>query len=271
MFTNLLAHCDRDGVADIHPRAIAEEVGLPIEQVRAALDVLESPDNESRSPAEEGRRIVRVDEHRMWGWRVVNYGKYRAIRNEDDRRKQNREAQARWREKSKQSKPASASGKADKPKQKQREKEKEKNKDQPPPPSGVAPLDPPPPPPPPPPAAPATDDKIKRPSKKCPQDFEVTVEMMAWAETNTPGIDAARETEVMRDHTFGVARSDWVGTWRNWMRKAHKDMPEKKSGAVVTKPAWLRDREQQVQKMTGRAPNAGEVVGEAVEVKRVGT
>lgn len=108
VFTNLLAHCDKDGIADIHPRAIAEEVGLTADQVRAALDVLESPDDESRSPEEQGRRIVRMDEHRAWGWRVVNYVKYRSIRNEDDRREQNRESQARWREKNKQRKPASA-------------------------------------------------------------------------------------------------------------------------------------------------------------------
>ena len=123
VFTNLLAHCDKDGIADIHPRAIAEEVGLTSEQVRAALDVLESPDDESRSPEEQGRRIIRMDEHRAWGWRVVNYAKYRAIRNEDDRREQNREAQARWREKNKQSKPASADGETDKPIQKQKQKQ----------------------------------------------------------------------------------------------------------------------------------------------------
>lgn len=85
--------------------------------------VLESPDDESRSPEEQGRRIVRLDEHRAWGWCVVNYCKYRAIRDEDDRREQNRLSQQRWREKHKpesaaisrvsQSKPQSAHTEAD--------------------------------------------------------------------------------------------------------------------------------------------------------------
>lgn len=101
VFTNLLAHADKDGVVDIHPKAIAEEVGLSIDEVRASLLVLESPDDESRSPEEQGRRIIRMDEHRAWGWQVVNYVKYRAIRNEDDRREQNRIAQEKWREKNK--------------------------------------------------------------------------------------------------------------------------------------------------------------------------
>jgi hypothetical protein len=101
VFTNLLAHADSAGIVDIHPKAIADEVGLSEPQVRSALDLLESPDDESRSPEEAGRRIVRVDEHRAWGWRIVNHAKYRAIRNEEDRREQNRLAQAKWREKNK--------------------------------------------------------------------------------------------------------------------------------------------------------------------------
>jgi hypothetical protein len=101
VFTNLLAHCDKNGYADIHPRAIAEEVGLTVEQVKAAIDTLESADDESRSPELDGRRIVRMDEHRAWGWNVVNYVKYRAIRDEEDRREQNRLSQERWRNKHK--------------------------------------------------------------------------------------------------------------------------------------------------------------------------
>lgn len=97
VFTNLLAHCDSAGVVDIHPRAISEEVGIDAARVEEALKVLESPDPDSRSPLEGGRRIIRLDEHRSWGWRVVNYGKYRAIRSEDDRREQNRLAQRAWR------------------------------------------------------------------------------------------------------------------------------------------------------------------------------
>ena len=101
VFTNLLSHADKLGYADIHPRAIAEEIGITVDDVRAALDRLEAPDPDSRSAVEEGRRIVRVDEHRNWGWRIVDYSKYRAARSADDRREQNRVAQATWRAKQK--------------------------------------------------------------------------------------------------------------------------------------------------------------------------
>ena len=119
VFTNLMAHASKDGYVDKHFRAIAEETGLTIDEVKAAIVTLESSDEESRSPAANGARLRRMDEHRVWGWEIVNYAKYRAIRNEEDRAEQNRLAQARWREKHKQSKPPSAESKPDKPMQRQ--------------------------------------------------------------------------------------------------------------------------------------------------------
>jgi hypothetical protein len=116
VFTNLLAHTGKDGIVDKHFRAIADETGLTTDEVRAAVILLESPDPESRSPEEGGARLIKLDEHRAWGWRVVNHGKYRAIRSEDDRAEQNRLAQARWRERNK-SKPPVSDDKADKPMQ----------------------------------------------------------------------------------------------------------------------------------------------------------
>lgn len=122
VFTNLLAHAGKDGTVDKHFRAISEETGLSMDEVKEAIAVLEAPDPESRSPDENGSRLVRMDEHRVWGWRIVNYGKYRAIRSEEDRAEQNRLAQQRWRERnnSKQSKPPSATSKQDKPKEREK-------------------------------------------------------------------------------------------------------------------------------------------------------
>lgn len=99
VFTNLLAHCDREGYVDKHFMAIAQEVGIDVSDVKKAIETLELPDPESRSPEHDGARLIRMDEHRAWGWRVVNYGKYRSIKDEDDRREQNRLAQAEYRAK----------------------------------------------------------------------------------------------------------------------------------------------------------------------------
>lgn len=99
VFTNLLANADQYGHVDKHWAAIAGEVGLTVDDVKIAVHELEAPDPESRTQAEEGRRIVPLDEHRAWGWRIVNYGKYREIRNAEDRREQNRVAQEKFRNK----------------------------------------------------------------------------------------------------------------------------------------------------------------------------
>ncbi len=68
---------------------------------------------------------------------------------------------------------------------------------------------------------------VSRPSKKCPASFELTADLLIWAETEAPGIDAHAELAKLRDHTFSTARVDWAGTWRNWMRKAFKDHAER--------------------------------------------
>lgn len=99
VFSNLLAFKDKDQFVDKHPRCISEEVGIPEDQVRAALRELEAPDPESRSEAHEGRRLLRMDDHRDWGWFVVNGAYYDGLRNSEERRIQNLEAQARRRRK----------------------------------------------------------------------------------------------------------------------------------------------------------------------------
>jgi len=128
VFTNLLANADAAGFVDKHFRAIAEEVGLSQDEVKAAIQVLESPDLESRSPEASGARLVKMDSHRAWGWRIVNYIKYRQIRSEEDRREQNRAAQERFRNKSNNSKPPSAEVSRGKPESAQAEAEAEEKK-----------------------------------------------------------------------------------------------------------------------------------------------
>ena len=76
-FAFLLAHAAPDGVVDIHPSAISRFSSLPLEVVERGLAVLTAPDPESRTPGEDGARLVLLDAHRPWGWRIVNYDRYR--------------------------------------------------------------------------------------------------------------------------------------------------------------------------------------------------
>lgn len=73
VFITVLAMTDSEGMCRATAPGIARRACLKLVTVRAALDRLESPDPESRSLEEEGRRLVRID----GGYKVVNYLKYR--------------------------------------------------------------------------------------------------------------------------------------------------------------------------------------------------
>lgn len=77
---------DKAGIVDMTPDAISRRTTIPIEIISIGITALEQPDSDSRSPELDGRRIVRLDPDRAWGWKVVNHEKYNKIRSEEDRR-----------------------------------------------------------------------------------------------------------------------------------------------------------------------------------------
>lgn len=85
-FMDLLVLCDKDGVVDMTHEAIARRTNRPIEVIRSTIKALEEPDQRSRTPTHDGRRIVRLDDHRDWGWLIINYTKFSKIRTAEDRR-----------------------------------------------------------------------------------------------------------------------------------------------------------------------------------------
>jgi hypothetical protein len=101
VFIFLLAHADRHGVVDIHPRSIAASCGLDVDRVRVALDYLEGPDPESRSSEHGGARLIRLDQHRDWGWVIVNHSKYMYLKDMDEKRAGDAERARKYRERQK--------------------------------------------------------------------------------------------------------------------------------------------------------------------------
>lgn len=79
---------------DLNPKLLAFILGEKEEDVEKAIEKLCSPDPESRSREEEGRRLVRMSQ---FSYRVVNGAKYRAIRDEERRRETDRESKRRQR------------------------------------------------------------------------------------------------------------------------------------------------------------------------------
>lgn len=85
-FMDLLVLADRNGVVDMTHEAIARRTNRPIETIRKTILQLESPDNRSRTPDCNGARLKRLDDHRDWGWMIVNYHYFRQIASEEQRR-----------------------------------------------------------------------------------------------------------------------------------------------------------------------------------------
>lgn len=73
VFFYILSRCGPDGISRTSPTGISAHCFLSLDVVRKAIETLESPDPDSRSKADEGRRIKDVD----GGFLVVNYSKYR--------------------------------------------------------------------------------------------------------------------------------------------------------------------------------------------------
>jgi hypothetical protein len=90
VFEDFLKLCDLNGVVDMTRDAIARRTNVPLEIVKQGISELEKPDPHSRNPENEGRRIVRLDEHRDWGWLICNYEHYRNLVTEEQRREKTR-------------------------------------------------------------------------------------------------------------------------------------------------------------------------------------
>lgn len=69
-----------DGIIDVTREALSRRLNIPIDLLNAKIAQLEAPDPNSRDPEFEGRRIERLDEHRDWGWRILNWEKFESIK-----------------------------------------------------------------------------------------------------------------------------------------------------------------------------------------------
>jgi len=69
--------------------AISRRINISAEVVHLAIQKFLLPDNSSRTPSFEGRRLERIRE--SFGWIILNYKYYRDLRNEEARREYMRE------------------------------------------------------------------------------------------------------------------------------------------------------------------------------------
>jgi hypothetical protein len=83
-FVLLLAIADPTGHVIGTDVAIARRLNMPLDLFLECIDKLGQPDASSNSKDEDGRRVIPSTGER--GYRIVNYPKYRDIKDEEDRR-----------------------------------------------------------------------------------------------------------------------------------------------------------------------------------------
>lgn len=96
VWSYVIAHVKPPGVVELNAALLGPVLGCPVGDVEKALEVLCAPDERSRTPEHEGRRLLREGQ---FLYRVPTWGHYHAMRNDDERRAYNREAQRRSRSK----------------------------------------------------------------------------------------------------------------------------------------------------------------------------
>lgn len=213
VFMAMIAIADQDGVVNLTFTALTSRTGWPAEFVRKGIEHLEQADPESRTPDEDGRRIVRLRDNTSWGWRITNYAKYREIRDENSRRKYMREYMRNRRRK-----PDVNSVNSGKPQLAKAEVEAEADISLP---SGERAEQVPPP------AQEVGKGEGKPKSKRrsglghfVPDDFRVSEDdYRDMLERGYSRAHLETETERFCDHEFDRPKSDWTRAWRNWITR----------------------------------------------------
>ncbi|HSW47097.1 MAG TPA: hypothetical protein VLM89_16150 [Phycisphaerae bacterium] len=105
VWISMLAMANAKGHVDTSLPGLARAANVSLEECKAAISVLSSPDQYSRTPDHEGRRI----EAQAGGWRILNYQKYRDSRDEEVRKEYQRE----WDRENRKRKPAAVRHESD--------------------------------------------------------------------------------------------------------------------------------------------------------------
>lgn len=82
VWITMLAMADRHGRVWASIPGLAKEAAVSVDAARTAITKFLSPDPDSRTKVAEGRRIEPID----GGWKLINHAKYRAIRDEEERK-----------------------------------------------------------------------------------------------------------------------------------------------------------------------------------------
>lgn len=97
-FTDLLLCANGDGNVVMTVAAIARRIGTTVEEVEWGLEQLQKPDPYSKTPDHQGRRVVKLEDT-GYGWHIINFDYYRAMKDSEQLREASRQRLRRFRAK----------------------------------------------------------------------------------------------------------------------------------------------------------------------------
>lgn len=97
VWITMLAMANRDGIVESSVPGLADFAKVSMEETVLALERLSNPDEYSRTPDNQGRRIEKVE----GGWKILNHAKYREKLNLEERRAYLAKKQAEYRKRKK--------------------------------------------------------------------------------------------------------------------------------------------------------------------------
>lgn len=218
----ILSLCDRSGCVDVTPTYLAGVTGLPAEEIVACMQRFCQPDPYSRSKDENGARLALLDDHRAWGWRIVNHTQYREkARLAAKTAREVTEGKNKARMDDRRSPPLTASDPPSNSNSNSNSNSKSKEEE------GDARGEP---------------RAARSAATRFPKDWELTEDRRAYA--TAQGIDASATFENFRDYWTAASgakarKHDWDATWRMWCRnqserKTQADRPRKTRYAQLT-------------------------------------
>lgn len=95
VWITMLALADKNGEVQGSVPGIARVAGVAVDDCRAAVAKFLSPDPDSRTKDDEGRRIEEIE----GGWHLLNHRKYREMASKDESREAEAKRKARYRDK----------------------------------------------------------------------------------------------------------------------------------------------------------------------------
>lgn len=210
VWITMLAMADRKGRVWGSIPGLANRARVTLEECEAAIACFMRPDKYSRTKEHNGRRIEEID----GGWQLLNYAKFRAIQDEEQRRESKREWDRENRGKGAAEVNPSGLSESDvdrhQPSQAEEEAEEE----------------------------PSSNHSLKRSTSvargtRLPPDWEPDDDLQAWTKAEQPSWTPTHADKILasfKDYWTAKAgasgvKLDWDATWRNWVRK-EVPMPE---------------------------------------------